>query len=454
MEYRTVNPTTGELIESFPNAADADADRALDAATAGFATWSKSPFAERRELLRSLAQRLEGRATSFAETMALEMGKPLAEGEAEAKKCAWVCRYYAEEGERALAPDSHESDGSEAYVRYDALGPILAIMPWNFPFWQVFRFMAPAIAAGNVTILKHAPGVPRCALAISDLMKEAGTPEGVFQNLFLGNDQAARVIRDPRIQGVTLTGSSRAGKQVGAVAGGNLKTMVMELGGSDPFIVFADADLDEAAEVGALARCINSGQSCVSAKRFLVERSAFDDFEKRFIERLSTRKVGDPTDRSVQIGPLARKDLKDDLVRQVSESVAAGAEVVFRGEAPDGPGFFYPVSAITKVTEEMPAYSEELFGPAAVLLPFDDEDRAVSVANDTSYGLGASLWTSDRSRAERLIPRIEAGAVFINGLVKSDPRIPFGGIKESGFGRELAYEGLREFVNRKTVWIK
>ena len=356
MEYRTVNPTTGELIESFPNAADADADRALDAATAGFATWSKSPFAERRELLRSLAQRLEGRATPFAETMALEMGKPLAEGEAEAKKCAWVCRYYAEEGERALAPDSHESDGSEAYVRYDALGPILAIMPWNFPFWQVFRFMAPAIAAGNVTILKHAPGVPRCALAISDLMKEAGTPEGVFQNLFLGNDQAARVIRDPRIQGVTLTGSSRAGKQVGAVAGGNLKTMVMELGGSDPFIVFADADLDEAAEVGALARCINSGQSCVSAKRFLVERSAFDDFEKRFIERLSTRKVGDPTDRSVQIGPLARKDLKDKLVRQVSESVAAGAEVVFRGEAPDGPGFFYPVSAITKVTEEMPAY--------------------------------------------------------------------------------------------------
>ena len=454
MEYWTVNPTTGELIESFPNAADADADRALDAATAGFATWSKSPFAERRELLRSLAQRLEGRATPFAETMALEMGKPLAEGEAEAKKCAWVCRYYAEEGERALAPDSHESDGSEAYVRYDALGPILAIMPWNFPFWQVFRFMAPAIAAGNVTILKHAPGVPRCALAISDLMKEAGTPEGVFQNLFLGNDQAARVIRDPRIQGVTLTGSSRAGKQVGAVAGGNLKTMVMELGGSDPFVVFADADLDEAAEVGALARCINSGQSCVSAKRFLVERSAFDDFEKRFIERLSTRKVGDPTDRSVQIGPLARKDLKDNLVRQVSESVAAGAEVVFRGEAPDGPGFFYPVSAITKVTEEMPAYSEELFGPAAVLLPFDDEDRAVSVANDTSYGLGASLWTSDRSRAERLIPRIEAGAVFINGLVKSDPRIPFGGIKESGFGRELAYEGLREFVNRKTVWIK
>ena len=454
MEYRTLNPTTGEILECFPNATDATIGAALDTATRGFASWSKSPFAERQELLRVLARRMEEKATPFAEIMALEMGKPLAEGEAEAKKCAWVCNYYAEEGERALAPDSHESDGSEAYVRYDALGAILAIMPWNFPFWQVFRFMAPAIAAGNVTILKHAPGVPQCAIAISSLMEEVNTPKGVFQNLFLGNDQAAQIIRDSRIQGVTLTGSSRAGKEVGAVAGGNLKTMVMELGGSDPFVVFADTDLDEAAEIGALARCINSGQSCVSAKRFLVERSAFSDFAQRFTRCLSARKVGDPTDRSVQIGPLARKDLKDNLVRQISQSVAAGAEVLFCGDVPKGPGFFYPVSAITNVTEEMPAYSEELFGPAAILIPFDNEDHAVALANDTAYGLGASLWTSDRSRAKRLIPCIDAGAVFVNGLVKSDPRIPFGGIKESGFGRELAYEGLREFTNRKTVWIK
>ena len=453
MQYRALNPTTEELVETFPNASATEVDEALGRAEKGAARWKKSSFPERRALLLETARLLEERASSLAETMALEMGKPLSEGEAETKKCAWVCRYYAEEGESFLAPVQHESDGSRAYVRYDPLGPILAIMPWNFPLWQVLRFTAPALTAGNVVILKHAPCVPRCALQIVELLKEAGAPEEVFQNLFLTNSQAAEVIADRRIRGVTLTGSSRAGKAVGAVAGGHLKPMVMELGGSDPFIVFEDAELEAAAEVGSLARCINSGQSCIAAKRFLVAESVFDRFASLFVDQFKKRKVGDPFDRTVQIGPLAREDLRDTLARQVSESVGAGAEVLFAAGVPER-GFFYPPTVLTNVRKGTPAYDEELFGPVAVLIPFASEDDAVRIANDTRYGLGSSLWTEDAGRAERLIPRIEAGSVFVNGLVKSDPRLPFGGIKESGFGRELSRDGLLEFVNRKTVWVR
>ena len=381
------------------------------------------------------------------------MGKPLAEGESEARKCAWVCRYYAEESESFLTPKRYDSDASRSFVRYDPLGPILAVMPWNFPLYQVFRFMVPALTAGNAVLLKHAPSVPRCALEIVDLMNEAEAPTGLLQNLFVTNEQVATMVSDARVRGVTLTGSSRAGKAVGAVAGANLKTMVMELGGSDPFIVFEDADLDTAAEVGALSRCINSGQSCIAAKRFLVAQPIFDDFSSRFVAEIKKRKVGDPFDRTVQIGPLAREDLRDELTRQVEESVTMGAEILFASETPST-GFYYPPSVLTSVDRGMPAHDEELFGPVAVMTPFGSEDEAVELANETAYGLGSSLWTTSVERAERLVPIIDAGSIFVNGLVKSDPRLPFGGVKDSGFGRELSQEGMLEFVNRKTVWVK
>lgn len=453
MNYRTLNPTTEELLETHENPTEGDIEDTLEAAEAGFARWRVSSLPERRNLLLGLARLLDERATSLAETMALEMGKPLAEGEAEAKKCAWVCRYYAEESEKFLATKEYESDGSRAYVRYDPLGPILAIMPWNFPLWQVLRFAAPALTAGNVAILKHAPSVPRSALAIAELMRDANAPPGVFQNLFLSDDQAATVIADRRVRGVTLTGSSRAGQAVGAIAGGNLKTMVMELGGSDPFIVFADADLKAAAAAGAQSRCLNSGQSCIAAKRFLVDEAVVDEFAARFTAELEARVVGDPFERDVRVGPLAREDLRDTLARQVSTSVELGARAVFTGSCPDR-GFFYPPTLLTGIEEGMPAHHEELFGPVAVLRPFANEDEAVRIANETAYGLGSSVWTESSERAERLIPQIDAGSVFINGMVKSDPRLPFGGVKDSGFGRELSHDGLLEWVNRKTVWLR
>lgn len=452
-QYRTLNPTTEELIETHDPPSGEAIEKALQMAEAGFDTWRWSGLPERRNLLLEMAGRLEERATELAELLALEMGKPVAEGESEAQKCAWACRYYAEQSEEFLQPTPHTSDGSSAYVRYDPLGPILAIMPWNFPLWQVYRFMAPALTAGNVVLLKHAPSVPRSALAIAEITEQAGAPEGVFQNLFLTNEQAASVISDPRVRGVTLTGSCRAGREVGAAAGAHLKTMVMELGGSDPFIVFEDADLDEAAEVGASSRCINSGQSCIAAKRFLVAAPVLDDFTSRLSRELGKRKVGDPLDRSVDIGPLAREDLRDKLASQVSDSVREGATILYQGTTPER-GFFYPPTILTGIEPETPARDEELFGPVAVVMHFANEDHAVRLANETAFGLGSSVWTESGERAERLIPRIEAGSVFVNGLVKSDPRLPFGGVKDSGFGRELGRDGLLEWVNRKTVWIK
>jgi succinate-semialdehyde dehydrogenase/glutarate-semialdehyde dehydrogenase len=453
MQYRTLDPNTGELVESYPTPDEREVEKALERAASGFSIWRHSKLSERRHLLLRIAALLEERATELAKTMALEMGKPLAEGEAEAKKCAWVCRYYAEEGEGFLEPKDYESDGSRAFLRFDPLGPILAIMPWNFPLWQVFRFLAPALTAGNVAVLKHAPSVPRSALAIGTLLEDAEASKGLFQNLFLTNEQAAKVMADPRIRGVTLTGSARAGKEIGSIAGARLKPLVMELGGSDPFIVFEDADIDQAAEIGALSRCINSGQSCIAAKRFVVHSTVLREFVDRFVEQIKMRRVGDPMDRTVQIGPLARADLRDELDRQVRASVEKGAETWFEAEAPDR-GFFYPPTVLTNVPEDTPARVEELFGPVAVLVPFATEDEALAIANQTAFGLGASLWTENEERAERLVPEIEAGAVFVNGLVKSDPRLPFGGIKESGYGRELGQEGLLEFVNRKTVWIR
>jgi len=453
-EYRTLDPTTGKLIEAYPLATDSQVGEAIERARSAFAAWRRTSHAERAALLGAVADGLQSRAGEHAAVMALEMGKPLAEGEAEARKCAWVCRYYADEAAGFLAPRPHESDGSEAHVRFDPLGPILAIMPWNFPYWQVFRFAAPALAAGNVALLKHAPNTPRCALEIERLFTEAGAPEGVFQSLFLADEQAAAVIAHEGVRGVTLTGSTRAGRAVASAAGEALKPMVMELGGSDPFIVFADADLDEAVKVGVASRCLNGGQSCIAAKRFLVERQVYDRYVAACVAAMAAKPFGDPQDRGNEIGPMARQDLRDQLARQVERAVAEGAEVRCGGEVPDGEGFFYPPTVLTGLSPGAAAAQEEIFGPVATIYPFDDEDEAVAIANSTPYGLGASLWTSDRARVDRLIPEIDSGSVFVNGLVKSDPRLPFGGVKGSGFGRELARDGIREWVNVKTVWIK
>ena len=453
MLYRSLNPATEEVVAEFPAASDRKVEAALVRADAGFRSWRRSSFAERCAVNRRLADLLEARADDLAGLMALEMGKPLVQGVAEAQKCAWVARHYAETAEESLQPRRYPSDGSDAYVRFDPIGPILAIMPWNFPFWQVIRVSAPNFVTGNVMVLKHAPSVPQCALRIVELYREAGAPEGLIPNLFLTNGQAAACIADRRIRGVTLTGSSRAGSEVAAAAGRHLKPMVAELGGSDPFIVFEDCDVEEAAAAGAGARLINSGQSCIAAKRFLVQRSVLDSFLPVFETRFREAAVGDPLASDTTVGPRARRDLRDRLEEQVTRSVRAGTELLYRGAAP-GRGFFSATGILAAPPAGAPAAEEELFGPVATVVAFDDEAEAVEIANRTNYGLGSSLWTSDPQRAERLVPQIESGAVFVNGITRSDPRVPFGGTKDSGFGRELGPDGLIEFTNRKTVWIR
>ena len=453
MLYRSLNPATEELMAEFPTATDREVEAALSRADAAFRSWRRRPFAERRAVNERLAELLEAQADDLARIMALEMGKPLAQGVAEAGKCAWVARHYAETAEESLQPRHYESDGSAAFVRFEPIGPILAVMPWNFPLWQVIRVSAPNFITGNPMLLKHAPSVPQCALRIVELYREAGAPAGLIQNLFLTNEQAAACIDDGRVRGVTLTGSSRAGSEVAAVAGRNLKPMVAELGGSDPFIVFEDSDVEEAAAAGAAARLINSGQSCIAAKRFLVHRPALETFLSVFETKFRETIVGNPLAPVTEVGPLARRDLRDRLENQVARSIGAGAELLFRGAAPQR-GFFSAAGVLAGAPEGSAAADEELFGPVATVIPFADEAEAVEIANRTAYGLGSSLWTSDPSRAERLVPQIEAGAVFVNGITKSDPRVPFGGTKASGFGRELGPDGLIEFTNKKTVWVR
>jgi succinate-semialdehyde dehydrogenase/glutarate-semialdehyde dehydrogenase len=420
VNYRTLNPATEELIETYPFAADERVESALAASSKAFEAWRRRTLDERAEILQRLATLLEGGAEDLARLMALEMGKPLPGGRAEADKCALGCRHFAE---HAAA-------------------------------WQFFRFAAPALMAGNTVLLKHAPGTPRCALAIESMLREAGVPNGTVQSLFLRNEQAARILADSRVRGVTLTGSTEAGREVASIAGRHLRAMVLELGGSDPFIVLDDADLDAAVPWAVTARCQNSGQSCIAAKRFLIHRSRFDDFLERFAEGMAAKVVGDPAEPGVEIGPLARGDLRDRLAEQVEASVTAGARVHCGGRAPERTGFYYPPTVLSGVAPKSPAADEELFGPVASVFPFDSDEEALAIANGTAYGLGASLWTRDLDRARRLLPQIEAGTVFINGMVRSDPKLPFGGIKDSGFGRELGREGILEFVNRKTVWIE
>jgi succinate-semialdehyde dehydrogenase/glutarate-semialdehyde dehydrogenase len=450
---QSINPATGEVLETFPTSSPQDIERSVAAAHAAFLEWRDVGFATRAESMRKAAALLRGRKDEYARTMALEMGKPVTQGEAEVDKCAWTCEFYAEHAETMLAPQPRATDASKSYVRFDPLGPVLAIMPWNFPFWQVFRFAAPALMAGNAAILKHASNVPRCALQIEEVFRTAGVPRGLFATVLVGSNAVGPLIADPRVVAVTLTGSDHAGTQVATQAGRELKKTVLELGGSDPFIVMADADVATAARTAADARLVNSGQSCIAAKRFIVVESVADRFVAAFADELRARRMGDPLDRVTQVGPQARVDLRDALHRQVEESIRRGARRVLGGEIPPGPGAFYPPTLLTAVDRGMPAFDEETFGPVAAVIRAKDDADAVRQANDSVFGLGASLWTQDRAKAERLAARIEAGAIFVNGLVKSDPRLPFGGIKRSGYGRELSEYGIREFVNIKSVWI-
>ena len=453
MRFESVNPATGQVIETFEETSPDALDRILERADAASRGWSRLPVRERADGLRVAARILRERKDAYARTMALEMGKPLAQGVGEAEKCAWACEYYADQGEGFLAVQPRVTDASKSYVRFDALGSVFAIMPWNFPFWQVFRFAAPALVAGNAGILKHAPNVSRCALEIEQVFREAGFPDGLFRAVLLSNEAAARVIADPRVQAVTLTGSDRAGSQVAEQAGRHLKKTVLELGGSDPFIVLEEADLARAVVTAAEARLINSGQSCIAAKRFIVVESVAERFVGQFAAALRGRTVGDPLDPATQVGPQARLDLRANLHSQVQESVKRGARLLLGGKVVPGPGAFYPPTLLVAVEPGMPAFDQETFGPVAAVIVAKDEADAIRLANASRYGLGASVWTADRERGERIARELEVGSVFINGLVKSDPRLPFGGVKRSGYGRELSEYGLREFVNVKTVWV-
>jgi len=448
------NPATGETLQRYDAHDEATVDAALGAAAAAQRAWAKTSFEARAKVLKRAAEILRERKDEYAKLMAEEMGKPIAGGRSEVEKCAWVCEFYADEAPGFLADRAIESDASQSYVACRPLGVVLAVMPWNFPFWQVFRFLAPAVMAGNGGVLKHASNVPGCALAIEDVMRSAGLPESVFTTLLIGSGEVKRVIEDPRIAAVTLTGSTPAGKAVASTAGGALKKTVLELGGSDPYVVLEDADLDEAAELCATSRLINSGQSCIAAKRFVVVDEVHDEFVAKLKAEMAKRVLGDPLDEDTDIGPQARVDLRDELHAQVEGSVAKGAKLQLGGERPEGPGAFYPATLLTEVAPGMPAYDEELFGPVAAVIRAKDEDDAVRIANDSVFGLGAAVFTRDVERGRRIAAdALEAGCCFVNAFVKSDPRLPFGGIKESGYGRELADLGIREFVNQKTVYV-
>ncbi len=453
MTIQSLNPATAEVLETFEETSARQIDDILTRAQAAFTAWRAQPFSHRAALMRAAGQELRARKSEYALTMTREMGKPIVQAEAEVEKCATTCDYYAEHAETFLAAEPRDTDASRSYVRFDPLGVVLAVMPWNFPFWQVFRFAAPALMAGNAAVLKHASNVPRCALWIEEIFRHAGFPEHLFRTVLVDSKAVRGLIADPRIAAVTLTGSEPAGRAVAEQAGHEIKKTVLELGGSDPFIVLADAEVDKAAQAAAEARLINSGQSCIAAKRFIVVETVADRFLERFKAELASRRMGDPLDRDTQVGPQARVDLRDQLHRQVEESIKRGARRLLGGEVPRGRGAFYPPTLLAAVDKGMPAFDEETFGPVAAVIRAKDEADAIRLANDSTFGLGAALWTRDRSRAERLAAQIEAGAVFVNGVVKSDPRLPFGGVKRSGYGRELSEYGIREFVNIKSVWI-
>jgi succinate-semialdehyde dehydrogenase / glutarate-semialdehyde dehydrogenase len=453
MAIESTNPATGELLASYEALDAAAVDERLGRAAAAFQVWRRTSFAERARILNTAADLLEADQARLARLMTLEMGKLLRAARDEVLKSARGCRYYAGHGAGFLADEEIATEASRSYVRYEPMGAVFAVMPWNFPFWQVFRFAAPALMAGNVVLLKHAPNVPQCALAIESLLHQAGLPEGVFQALLIEVEQVPAILDDDRVAAVTLTGSDRAGRDVASRAGRALKKTVLELGGSDPFIVMPSADLAQAVATAVKSRTFNSGQSCIAAKRFIVASAVADDFSGRFVAAMAALKVGDPLDPATEIGPMARADLVSVLSAQVADAGARGARVLTGGEPLERPGHFYPPTVLIDVARDSRAYREELFGPVATIFRVNGEDEAIALANDTPYGLGASVWTSDPAERDRFVASLEAGQVFVNAMVASDPRVPFGGVKMSGYGRELGPHGIREFAQTKTVWI-
>jgi len=454
MGIATVNPATGETIKTFEPLTDAEIEQKLTLAQKAFLDYRRSTFEQRSHWMNEAANGLESRKEEFGKLMTLEMGKTLKSAIAEVEKCVWVCRFYAEHAEKFLADVFTETDASTSYVRYQPLGAVLAVMPWNFPFWQVFRFAAPALMAGNVGLLKHASNVPQCALAIEQIFQMAGFPTGVFQTLLIGADKVAPLMSDDRIKAATLTGSEPAGASLAAAAGKEIKKVVLELGGSDPFVMMPSADLEAAISTAVTARMLNNGQSCIAAKRFIVVGDIADEVEQRLVEKYKTLKIGDPMLPDTDIGPLATPGILKDLVHQVEAAIQQGARVLVGGKPLDGPGQYFPPTILVDISLNSPIAQEEFFGPVAMLFRVPTIEAAIELANSVPFGLGASAWTNNETEREQLINGLEAGAVFINGLVKSDPRLPFGGIKRSGFGRELGVQGIHEFVNIKTVWVK
>ena len=453
MAIASINPATGEKLKEFAPFNDAEIEKRLKRAEHAFQQRRRESFPKRAQLLVSVATLLDREKNELARTMTLEMGKLFRASVEEIEKCERGCRYYAENAERFLEDEVAQTDARRSYVHYEPMGPILAIMPWNFPFWQVFRFAAPALMAGNVGLLKHAANVPQCALAIEQLFCRAGLDEGVFQTLLIESDQVERLIVDPRIKAVTLTGSEKAGSAVGSTAAREIKKSVLELGGSDPFIVMPSADFGLAVSTAVKARMINTGQSCIAAKRFLIADKIYDDFLKKFVEQIRTLKVGDPFDETTEIGPLATEQILNGVHEQVQKSIAAGAKLLTGGNRIAGPGFFYEPTVLIDVPKDAPAFREEVFGPVAAVFRVRDSAEAIEMANDSEFGLAASAWTNDPVEQELFASELESGMVFINAMSASDPRLPFGGVKRSGFGRELGSAGIREFMNAKTIWI-
>jgi len=454
MSIASINPADGKTIKTFEPLTETQLDEKLQRAAETFRRYRHTPLAEREAMMTRAAEILEAEKRDFARLMTTEMGKPILAAVGEAEKCALVCRYYAANARAHLADVLVDTNATKSYVKFQPLGAVLAVMPWNFPFWQVFRFAAPALMGGNVGLLKHASNVPQCALAIEDIFGRAGFPTGAFQTLLVGSGAVERILEDARVVAATLTGSEPAGRSVASIAGKQIKKTVLELGGSDPFIVMPSANFDEAVTTAVKARTINNGQSCIAAKRFIVAAEIYDEFERRFVETMQALRVGDPLDEAVDIGPLATEQILKDVDDQVQTSVAAGARILTGGKRLDRPGNFYEPTVLAGIPIDSPAYREEIFGPVAMLFRVKDIDEAIALANATTFGLGSAAWTNEAAEQERFINELEAGSVFINGMVASDPRLPFGGVKNSGYGRELSEFGIREFVNIKTVWVK
>lgn len=452
---QSINPANLQLIKTYHSMLPSEVNNIMDLTADSFEKWKETSFGHRSNLMMKAAQVLKAKREEYSELMTLEMGKPISQSKAEVEKCAWVCEYYADNAEKFLKDELIQTDASKSFVTYQPLGTVLAVMPWNFPFWQVFRFAAPGLMAGNAGILKHASNVSGCALAIEEVFREAGFPENLFRTILVPSSQMEAVIKNEKIKAVTLTGSVTAGKAVAKTAGSVLKKTVMELGGSDPYIILEDADLEMASETCVNARLINAGQSCIAAKRFIVVEKVYDEFEKLFVTKMKIKKMGNPFDESNHIGPQASVLLRDELHQQVVKSVELGAKLLLGGEIPETVGAWYPPTVLSNVKKGMPAYDEELFGPVAAIIKVKDENQAIEFANDSIFGLGAAVFTRDYERGEKIAAeKLQAGCCFVNAFVKSDPRLPFGGIKESGYGRELSSFGIREFVNIKTVYIK